>query len=184
MRSSQSPTRVVLLVVAALGVGCTAPPGDFSAQGPDGRTLLLRHDGTWRYAREGEAAGIPPARSGGEAVLTLVSRADDGAACRMVFEMANYLPYEIHTVVPTFVAYRANGAPYRQVSVNFNALFSGDRQRRTALFEGIACGEIARVQVTGGDRCTMGDLDMMQASGGECLARIRVVASQTLLFAK
>lgn len=173
--------RGAIWVVAAMTLGCAAPQGDFSVLGPDGRTLVLRQDGTWRYAQEGEA---PVGRRGEEAVLTLIQQVDDGTACRFVLEMVNNLPYEIHTVVPTFVAYRANGALYRQVSVNFNALRPGDAQRRTAVIEGLACKEISRVQVTGGSRCTMGDLDMMNASSGACLDRIRVVPSSVTQFSK
>ncbi|MBL8448159.1 MAG: hypothetical protein JNJ44_12180 [Zoogloeaceae bacterium] len=140
-------------------------------RGPDGRQILLRHDGTWRYA--GEAVGEPPS-AGGEALLSVVGRSDDGRDCRITFELVNRLPYAIHSLVPTFVAYRASGSPNRQVSVNFNGLFPEGAQRRTALYEGIACGDIARLQMIGGDRCTMGELDLLSSSGDECLSRVRI----------
>ena len=167
-------------------MGCAAPPADFEAQAPDGRVLLLRHDGTWRYASEADgalAAGV--SKGEGTALLRLTGKMEDGASsCRVTLQMTNRLPYGIHSVVPTFVAYRANGAVFRHVSVNFNELFPGDTQNRAAVFEGATCGEIVRVQVTGGQRCTMGELDKFNAGGGECLARIQVLPSSVVPFGK
>ena len=51
-------------------------------------------------------------------------------------------------------------------------------------FRGIACRDIVRVQVVGGDRCDMGDLDKYSAAKGQCLARVRVVASDLIPFEK
>lgn len=168
--------------LAACLAGCAAP-ADFEARAPDGRTLLLRNDGTWRYAPEGYAAASAAVEES-QALLRLTDKTEDGPSCRLALQMTNRLPYEIHSVVPTFVAYRSNGAIHRQVSVNFNDVFPGDTQTRVARFEGIACGEIARVQVTGGQRCTMGDLDKFNSAGGECLARIKLLPSSVMPFGK
>ncbi len=165
----------IVILAGALVASCTSPPGDFTVRGPDGRQILIRHDGTWRYA--GDAADEAP-RAGGEARLTVVGRTDEGRDCRITLELANRLPYEIHSLVPTFVAIRASGYPNRQVSVNFNGLFPEGSQRRTALYEGISCAEIAHLQMIGGDRCTMGDLDLLRASGDECLSRVRIVPNR------
>lgn len=167
---------------AACLAGCAAP-ADFEARAPDGRTLLLRNDGTWRYAPESYAAASA-ATGESQAILRLTAKTDDGPSCRLALQMTNRLPYEIHSIVPTFVAYRSSGAIHRQVSLNFNDIFPGDTQTRVARFEGIACAEIVRVQVTGGQRCTMGDLDKFNAPGGECLARIQVLPSSALPFGK
>ena len=51
-------------------------------------------------------------------------------------------------------------------------------------FLGIACQDIVRVQVVGGDRCEMGDLDKFSQKKGECLARVGVVASDVVRFDK
>ena len=60
----------------------------------------------------------------------------------------------------------------------------GDKQVRDFEFVGIACQEIARVQVVGGDRCVMGDLHKYTDEKGQCLARLRVVASDLVRFDK
>ena len=44
--------------------------------------------------------------------------------------------------------------------------------------------EIGGVQVGGGDRCEMGDLDKFSSVRGECLARVRVMASDVVRFDK
>jgi hypothetical protein len=51
-------------------------------------------------------------------------------------------------------------------------------------FGGIGCADIARLQVQGGDRCDMGDLNKFSDAKGECLARVRVLPSEVLPFEK
>jgi len=182
---SKSTLRKVpgLAAFAACLAGCAAP-ADFQAQAPDGRTLLLRHDGTWRYAPDAPTAAPEAAQGDSQALLRLMDKVEDGSSCRVVLQMTNQLPYEIHSLVLTFVAYRPSGMVQRQVSVNFNDLFPTVTQSRVALFEGITCGEIVRVQVTGGQRCTMGDLDKFTSGGGECLARVQALPSSVVPFGK
>jgi hypothetical protein len=40
------------------------------------------------------------------------------------------------------------------------------------------------LQVSGGDRCVVGDLDRFSPADGQCLARVRVVASTLVRFDK
>lgn len=158
---------------------------DFELTAPDGRTIQLKDNGTWRYA-EPAGTGDKPEKPKfeGEAVLTLLSKTEVGPTCSYSFQLVNNLPYEIRTVVPSFLAYRANGVVYGRDSANFNALPPGNVQKRSILFEGIRCHEIVRLQVTGADRCTMGDLDKYSSTAGECLARIRVVESTVVQLDK
>ena len=60
----------------------------------------------------------------------------------------------------------------------------GDKLLRDLDFLGIACRDIVRVQVVGGDRCDMGDLDKFSLAKGQCLARVRVVESDLVRFDK
>ena len=60
----------------------------------------------------------------------------------------------------------------------------GDALSREFEFVGIACRDIARVQVVGGDRCDHGGSGQVQRSKGQCLARVRVVASDLVRFDK
>ena len=159
---------------------------DFELAAPDGRRILLKDDGTWRYV---DATGNPPggdAKEQGEAILTLERRIERGNNCRFEVRLVNSLPYEIRSLVPYYSAYRADGVLYDTVSsgASFAAMKPGDTLRREFDFVGIPCREIARVQVGGGDRCNMGDLDKFSEAKGQCLARVRVVASDLVPFEK
>jgi hypothetical protein len=174
--------------ILALGMALSDPVrGDFELAAPDGRRILLMDNGTWRYAEEtdeDQAEGKPKQK--GEAVLTLLSRNDYGTNCRFGVQLVNDLPYEIRSFVPYYSAYRANGTLYDTVSSgsSFAAMRPGDVLRREIEFVGIPCRDIVRVQVVGGDRCNMGDLDKFNSTAGQCLARVRVVASDLVRFDK
>ena len=98
--------------------------------------------------------------------------------------MVNNLPFAIRSLVPEFRAYRANGVVYDAVFSAFQFLRPGDSQSREVRFNGIDCPEIARLQVAGGDRCEMGDLDRFSRDKGKCLAHIRLVESDLVRFDK
>ena len=100
--------------------------------------------------------------------------------------LENKLPYEIRSLVPYYSAYRADGVIYNTSSggQGFSSLRPGDSQRREIEFEGIPCNAISRVQVVGGGRCQMGELDKFSATSEQCLARVRVVRSDLVRFDK
>jgi hypothetical protein len=98
--------------------------------------------------------------------------------------LTNTLPYEIGSLVPQFTVYRANDVAYNAQTASFGRIRPGDQSRRSLRFGGIACAEIARLQVGGGDRCEMGDLNKFSDANGQCLARVRVLASPLLPFEK
>ena len=182
-------TRHGWMTVAAILLGTAAPlsaaGADFEVAAPDGRRILLKDDGTWRYVDSAarEPSKEKPAEAG-EAVLSLERRTEVGPNCRFGLRLVNDFPYEIQSIVPEFAAYRASGVLYETVSVGFASMKPGNTQYREILFRGIACNEIARVQVTGGDRCVMGDLDRFSSEPGRCLARVRVVPSDLVRFEK
>lgn len=60
----------------------------------------------------------------------------------------------------------------------------GRAQYREILFRGIACCEIARVRVTGGDGGVMGDLGRFSSEPGRCLAGVRGGPGDPLRFEK
>ena len=159
---------------------------DFEVVGPDGRRILLMDNGAWRY---GEAKGDQSKekiKEEGEAVLSLERKIERGSNCRFVLRLVNNLPYEIRSLVPYYSAYRADGVIYDTVSTgsSFAAMKPGDKLLRDLDFLGIACRDIVRVQVVGGDRCDMGDLDKFSPVKGQCLARVRVVESDLVRFDK
>src|SRR5688572_11855719 len=193
MRTFHGIWTPAILLVAGLALLSTAQ-ADFEVTGPDGRQILLKDDGTWRYvgakdkepARDKEPAkdtkGKPMAA--GEAILRLEGRTEIGNNCRYDLRLVNNLPYEIRSIAPTLSAYRSNGVIYDSVLATFQTIRPGDSQRREILFRGVACQDIARVQVVGGDRCVMGDLDRFGQPDGACLKLVRVLASELVRFDK
>lgn len=178
-------TRLLLrsarVVMAAALVPCLATAAEIEVKGPDGRRILLNDDRTWRYADDKPAAAEKPSAT---AVLYLEGRADVDRNCRFQLRLVNQLPYEIRSVVPEFSVHRANGVVYDSVLAAFQFIKPGDEQKREVRFRGIACQDVVRLQVSGGDRCEMGDLDKFSPVKGRCLALVRVEPSDLVRFDK
>jgi hypothetical protein len=157
---------------------------DFELKDDKGRRILLKSDGTWRYvdAAAPDAAASAPAPP--QAELLLERRLDLPGACRFELVLSNTLPYEIRVLVPDFAALRANGVAYTTQPLAFGPLRPGDRARRGLNVEGIACADIARLDVKGGDRCDLGELNKFSEPNGQCLERVKVLPSALLPFTK
>jgi len=170
-----------------LGALCLPAVGaDFELKDGQGRRILLKDDGTWRYLEPpapGEAASAPVPEQP-QAELHLVQRLDPPGGCRFEVSLVNTLTYDITSLVPQFTVYRANDVAYSTQSSSFGPVRPGDRISRSLQFRGIGCGDIVKLQVHGGDRCEMGDLNKFSDANGQCLARVRVVASDLLPFEK
>jgi len=186
-----------LLVPAAIAA-------DIELTTPDGKRVLLKDDKTWRYV-EGEPAkaGAKPAADGaaakdkdakdtkeaaakkdeGEAILSLEGKIAGNRICRFQMRLVNNLPYEIRSLVPELSVFRGN-VVYDSVFTGFSFLKPGDTQVREARFNGIACEDVSRVRVGGGDRCEMGELDKFSSGKGKCLSMVRVVPSDIVRFDK
>ena len=175
-----------VLCVAGMALS-QAARADFEVTAPDGRRILLKDNGTWRYAEaaDKDKAGGKPGEAG-EALLMLERRIETERNCRYVMRLVNNLPYEIRNLVPFYSAYRENGVMHDTVASlsAFTVLRPGDQQTREILFTGIACKDIARIQVVGGDQCEMGELNKFSGVKGVCLARVRVVPSDLVRFEK
>jgi hypothetical protein len=176
-------SRTVLLA-AGLALACSAR-ADLEVTAPDGRRILLKDNGTWQFvdAPGKDQSGDAPA---GEAVLTLERKTDRGVGCRFAVRLVNNLPYEIGSLVPYYAVYRANGVVYDTVAspASFTGMKPGDIQRREFEVRGITCADVARLQVVGGDKCIMGELNKFTEGQGMCLARVRVVPSDIVRFDK
>ena len=192
---TQTMKRPLLGWVAArifLAVGLTlasAVHAEFEVTAPDGRRITMFENGTWRYAGVKGTDATPAKDDRKEtplAVLTLVRKTERGTNCRFALHLVNNYPYEIRSLIPYYSAYREDGVIYDTVSASsgFTSMKPGDEQGREIEFVNITCQKIARVQVTGGDRCEMGDLYKFSDKKGECLARVRVVASDLVRFDK
>ena len=160
---------------------------DLELTTPDGRRVVLYDNGTWRYTGvKGGDAADDNTKDTIQAVLTLERKTERGTNCRFAVRLVNNFPYEIRSLVPYYAAYRADGVIYDTVSApsGFTSMKPGDEQGREFEFVNITCPKIARVQVVGGDHCELGDLSKYSAKKGECLARVRVVASELVRFDK
>jgi hypothetical protein len=183
MRRALAKAAGALLLLAGGTLALAAQP-DFTLTTPDGRRVLLKDDGTWRYMETDD--GLAPADEKERAVLMLDRRVERPNGCQFGVQLANNLPYTINNLVLHYSAYRDNGVIYDTVAARsaFAALRPGDTQARLVDFTGIACRDIVRLQVVGGDRCSMGDLHRFSEGKGLCLARVRVVESKLVRFDK
>jgi hypothetical protein len=186
----------VLLLAAASSQAASA---DFELTAPDGRRVLLKDNGTWTYveAKDKERAESKDNkdkkdssdRKDGALLLSLERKTELGRNCRFGVQLVNKLPYEVRSLVLHFSAYRGNGVLYATESTGsqFGSLKPGNTQMRQVEFAGINCSDITRVQVVGGDRCTMGDLHRWADQSefkGKCLAQVTVVQSDLVRFDK
>ncbi len=172
-----------------LALGSSLPAlADMQLVAPDGRTVLLKDDGSWRYVDGKTASGAnakdDKAAQVEQATLALESKTPFGPNCRIALTMTNRLPYEIVQIVPYFSAMRANGVMHQSLGLGFQNVRPTDSKTRVVEFTGIACEDIARIQVVGGDRCEMGELTKFSPDKGQCLARIKVMPSDVLTFEK
>lgn len=153
---------------------------------PDGRKVVLKDDGTWAYqdASDKRKAEPPKPYAGPFAELTLVRKVERNTNCRLVVSLTNNLPYGIQQFVPYFSVYRANGVLHDTLSAALQSVRPSDSMEQTVDFSRITCAEIARVQVTGGDRCEMGDLYKFSEANGQCLGRVKLVPSTIVQFDK
>jgi hypothetical protein len=175
------------LAIAALG----SARADFELTDKKGRRLLLKDNGTWRVLenKDGTAPASAPQALEEPKIedmieLQLLRRFDAPGGCRFDLSLANHLPYEISNLVPDFIALRANGAVYGNALSSFAAVKPGESRNRSIQFAGMACADIAKVQVSGADRCEMGALNKFTESKGKCLSAIKVLPSSLLKFEK
>jgi hypothetical protein len=171
-----------ILFIAGTGLSFVAH-GDFEVTAPDGQRVLLKDNGTWQYLK---AKGKEPAgdKNEGEFVVLLEHKVKRGPInCRFDVRLTNNLPYEVRIVL-YYSAYRANGVMYDSVSSGSGTMKPGNTVTREVEFAGIPCEDIVRVQVGGGDRCEMDDLNKWSYEKGACLARVRVMESDLVRFEK
>ena len=210
----RTATAIFFVVVGLAAYGAAIAEQEVTT--PDGKRVLLRDNGTWAYIEtmpkdsqtakpkdtpvkeaaakdaKGKDAKTQEAKSekkDGELLLLLENKMEFGTACRFGLQLVNKMPYEVTSLVLSFSAYRPDGVLYATETPGsqFGSLKPGNNQHRELEFRGITCKEISRLQVSGGDRCTMGELhrwsDIAEVKG-ECLARVKVVESKLVRFDK
>ncbi len=179
------------LPVLLLGLCAAAPAhADFELRDADGRRILLKDDGSWRYvdaAPAAAAASAPaaePAPPPLQAEMQLLRRTELSAGCGFTLTLSNTLPYAIQSLVPEFAVHRDTGVVYTTQSLGFGPVKPGDLHQRELIVLGLSCGEISRLQVQGGDRCDMGQLNKFSDAKGECLERLKVLPSALITIEK
>lgn len=181
-----TPARLLTLCLPALllGIGALQPAhADFELRDAQGQRILLKDDGTWRYLDRDDQAATA-AKPQPMAELQLLRRTELSAGCSFAMSLTNNLPYEIRSLVPEFAVLRSSGVVYTTQGLGFGPVKPGDTHRRDLRIVGIACADIAKLQVQGGDRCDMGELNKFSDAKGECLARMKVLPSALLSFEK
>jgi len=179
-----------LLLAAAAALALPLQAADFELKDAQGRRVLLKADGTWRYVEAAGPAAAPasaPAAEPAQAELLLERRQDAPGGCRFELALNNSVGYEIRSLVPELTVYRSQSGkdvPYSAQLVGFGPVRPGDAHRRALQFAGITCAEVSRLQVGGGERCEMGDLNKFSDAPGQCLARLKVMPSELLRFDK
>lgn len=175
----------MLLTLLALGLN-PATAADMELVAPDGRKVMLKDNGTWKYvdAKDAKAGDDKPAAGQVQATLELQDRTPFGPNCRVELKLTNKLPYEIVQIVPYFSAYRASGVMHQSLGVGFQNVRPTDSRSRVVEFTGIGCADITRIQVVGGDRCEMGELSKFTPDKGVCLGRVQIAPSKLLTFEK
>jgi hypothetical protein len=189
MTRGPSIGRLAWLVVLLPGMALAQAAGpDLEATTSDGRRVLLKADGSWAFVPAAAAAASAPAPAASvpavPAELELVGRNPVPGGCHVHLSLHNKLDYEIRTLVPDFRIVRKGGPTYVEQSLGFGRLLPGDRQQRTLRVSGLDCAAIEKIQVTGGDRCDMGELHRFSEGKGLCLARVRVMPSAVIGFEK
>ena len=145
---------------------------------PDGRRVQLNDDFTWTYIEN--AQETPP----DHLLLQVETVTPRPSSCRIGLRITNNLGYPLRSIVPQFSAYKANNVRYETRFQEFSSVKPTATQYREIEFSGIACDEIEFIKITGGDRCTMGDLNKYSAAAGECLSHVEVVPSGLLDLTK
>jgi hypothetical protein len=178
-----SAATTLLLIAGAVS---SASGADIEVTAPDGRRILLQQNGTWRFIEGRDTHDGVESKA---LLLGLERRVERDRSCRFAVRLTNNLPYEVQSLVLSYTAYRADGRIYDTVSPGaaFSSLKPSDSQTREFEFFGLACKDISRVQVVGGDRCSMGDLNKWSDQTerkGHCLARVRVEESKLVRFDK
>lgn len=188
MRNSNlTKTSFLLLALVAGTIGHAR--ADFELTDKKGRRLLLKDNGTWRVLATKDGAASAPAEKIEPKIedmieLQLLRRFDAPGGCRFDLSLANNFPHEVKNLVPDFIALRANGAVYGSALTSFAAIKPGESRQRSIQFAGLACNDIDKVQVTGADRCEMGELNKFTESKGKCLSAVKVLPSDLLKFEK
>ena len=144
----------------------------------DGKRVRLYEDYTWEYI-EVEEEEITP-----NLILHVLSRTTTRGNCVVGLQLQNSASYRVVSLVPQFTAYIKNDLHFDNVFVSFQSLKPTLRQYQELVFKRVTCEDITRIEVHGGDRCNMEELNRYSTDKGLCLQRIKVVPSPLIVISK
>jgi hypothetical protein len=169
--------RILLFVLLQLAMGTAGAA--LEAVTEDGRRVRLLDDRTWEFI-DAEAAESPAARI----TIKVTSKTDRQSKCIYGLRLQNDAQFPIQSLVPQFSAHVKSDVKYETVFVGFQRIKPTQNQYQELIFSRIQCSEITRIQVHGGDRCTMGELTKYSRSKGECLKQVKILSSPLVTIAK
>ncbi|HPE80131.1 MAG TPA: hypothetical protein PKZ35_08975 [Gammaproteobacteria bacterium] len=152
---------------------------DVTITAPDGRKIVLRDNGTWAVAQDGDDA---EARR--FAQLTLEKKFDLERGCRLGLRLQNNLSAQIRSLVLRFTAFKGSDIPFETVSRGYSYIKPTASQYQEINFRGITCDEITSIQVLAARNCHVGDLTKYSADAHHCLNLVEVAVSDILPIAK
>jgi len=144
----------------------------------DGKRVRLNDDFTWEYI-DTQETGVEPQIS-----LNVVSKATQRGNCVLGIMLQNDAPYPILNFVPQFEAHIKDDVIFDNVFMSFQNIKPTLNQYQEVVFKRVACEEITRIVVHGGDRCNMEDLTRYSTDKGACLQRVKVLPSNLIEIAK
>lgn len=169
--------RIQTLLSAGL-LACTAAQADLQATTKDGRNVLLKDNGLWEFALEGDQPSRP------RALLKLEKREDIPNGCRLGLRLDNRLNAQIRTLVLRFTAYKQGDIPFETVSRGYSFIKPTKNQYQEIRFRDLGCGDIDKVQVRAAHNCHVGELTKYSATEDSCLDLLRVAESRLLTIYK
>ncbi|MGB0721626.1 MAG: DUF3157 family protein [Gammaproteobacteria bacterium] len=187
---------VTIALITLAGLPALVHAGFIIVTTPDGREVRLKDDFTWEYL-DGQggamtapttapAGGSPQGRSTQAkndelALLDLtLERVDSRASsCSLGIRLTNNAGYLVTSIVPRITAWVRDGTiAYDTQSVEFSSIKPLRSEYETVKFFGIPCEKIDWLQVHGGDRCTLDNLDKFSPNKGECISRVKVIPNE------
>ncbi|MGB0712299.1 MAG: DUF3157 family protein [Gammaproteobacteria bacterium] len=184
-------------LIALMALPTPTLAGFIIATTPDGREVRLKDDSTWEYL-DGSSSTAPitaPAAGGTRDNLAAAPKENDLArldltlervdsrpsSCKLGIRLTNNAAYLVTSIVPRLTAWVSDGKiPYDTQSVEFSSIKPLRSEYETVKFFGIPCEKIDWLQVHGGDRCTLDNLDKFSPNKGECISRVKVIPNDQI----
>lgn len=148
---------------------------------PDGRRVLLKDDHTWEYL---DSQGQPEQEDEERLLLSVTNRAPSGNGCTFGLRLQNQTGDELRSLVPQFSAYKVGDIRFQTVFKGFTGVKPTTEQYQEVEFSGISCEEIAYIGVSGGDRCSIGELTKFSPVKGVCLEMVEIEPSEVIPMRK